>query len=178
MPRYDASSGECWISVYREGMLASVGHDLRLRVKSWTLDLEVDPPSARAELDTGSVEVVGTLHGDVVDPTQLSDQDRDEIERRIRDEVLETHRHPRATFRATRIVPGNEGYQVRGFLALHGVERLLDLLVSVAGERATARTTIDHTAFGIRQVKAFLGALRVKTDAEIEIAVELRARSS
>ena len=173
MPRYDASSGECLISVYREGMLASVGHDLRLRVGSWTLDLELDPPSARAELDTASIEVVGVINGDQVDSAGLSAQDRGEIERRVRDEVLESHRHPRATFRATRIARRDGGYQVRGFLALHGVERQVDLPVSVDGNSANVRTKIDQTAFGIRQVKAFLGALRVKTDADVEIAVEL-----
>jgi YceI-like domain len=173
MPRYDASSGELLVSVYREGMLASVGHDLQLRVASWTLDLELDPPAARADLDTGSIEVVGTLEGGRVDRDAPSEQDRREIERRIREEVLESHRHPRARFRATRIVPSNGGYQVRGFLDLHGVERQFDLPVSVEGERATASATLDQTAFGIRQVKAFFGALRVKTDATVEIAIGL-----
>ena len=172
--RYDASSGDCWVSVYREGMLASVGHDLRLRVKTWILDLELDPPSARAELDTGSIEVVGALDGDRVDTARLDPKDRAEIERRIRDEVLEAGRHPKAIFRAARVAPSNGGYQVRGFLALHGVERQLDLPVTIAGQRATARTTLDQTAFGICQVKAFLGALRVKTDAVVDVAIELR----
>src|SRR6185503_12030998 len=105
MPRYDASSGELLVSVYREGMLASIGHDLQLRVGSWTLDLELDPPAARADLDTDSIEVVGTLDGGgAVDRTAPSEQDRREIERRIRDEVLESHRHPKPRFRATRIV--------------------------------------------------------------------------
>jgi len=174
MTTYDSTDSECTVSVYREGALAAVGHDLRLRVMSWSMEVDVDSPAVEASFDTGSLEVVGVIADGGIDESKPSRSDRAEIERRIRERVLESRRHPVAVFVATRILEDAEGARLSGSLRLHGVERPLEARISTDRERASAAVELDHTDFGIAPVKALLGALRVKP--EVDVALWIRRR--
>lgn len=51
MPRLDASSADCFVFTYKEGLLSAVAHDLKLRVTRFTIDTEGD--AVRAEFADG-----------------------------------------------------------------------------------------------------------------------------
>ncbi|HET8644292.1 MAG TPA: YceI family protein [Vicinamibacteria bacterium] len=105
-------------------------------------------------------------------------------EKMLGPEVLDAQRHPRVSFRSTSVsaTPAGAGawdLKVRGDLTLHGVTRPVDLPVRVtrAGDdlRATARTTIRHTDFGMKPVSV-AGVVKVKNELTLEFDIAARAR--
>src|SRR5689334_24408339 len=94
MARFGPDTATCEVFTFREGVLAAVGHDLKLCVQ--TFDVQSDAGSVRARFDASSLRVVAAMRGGKEDPGALSDRDRREIERNCAREVLEAHRYPRS----------------------------------------------------------------------------------
>src|ERR1700716_3746153 len=99
---FDTTKAKCVVRVFREGLLASVGHDLLLEVKDFHLTIK-DDKSVEAQCSPGSIEVVGAVKKNgAVDKSALSTDDLRTINKDI-DKVLETDRYPKATFRSTSV---------------------------------------------------------------------------
>jgi polyisoprenoid-binding protein YceI len=160
---HDASTAECLVYTYREGLLAAVGHDLCLRVERFAVEVTGDPasPSILARFDAASLRTTGAL----------SSADARKIERDAAESVLAAHRHPTIEFRSTRIIRDGERARVEGTLALHGVTRALtvDAVADATDWRAEVR--LDQRDFGIKPFSAMLGALRVRPDVLIALRV-------
>ena len=101
MPPFDASNSECFVYVYREGILSAVGHDLQLRVTEFTLVGEQEPLSIHAEFRADSLRVIGVLKNGVVNENEPSAQNKQEIENNIVRDVLETQKYPLISFHST-----------------------------------------------------------------------------
>ena len=155
MARFGPDTATCEVFTKREGVLAAVGHDLKLCVQ--TFDVQADAGSVRARFDASSLRVVAAMRGGKEDPGALSDRDRREIERSCAREVLEANRYPEIAFTSTEVLPG----AVRGNLSLHGRELSGEFAVKRANDRAVAEVELDVRRFGIRPYTAMLGALRV-----------------
>ena len=155
MTRFGPGTATCEVFTFREGVLAAVGHDLKLRPERFEIDAGAS--SVRARFDAGSLRVVAAMGSGREDPEGLSERDRREIERSCADQVLEARRFPEITFNSNEIKPG----AVRGTLALHGRELGGEFAVRRDGDRAVAEVEIDVRRFGIRPYTAMLGALRV-----------------
>ena len=155
MTRFGPGTGTCEVFTFREGVLAGVGHDLKLRVERF--EIEVDRSKVAARFDAGSLRVVAAMRGGNEDPRALSDRDRAEIERNVARDVLEAHRHPDITFVSSEVLAG----KVRGTLALHGRELTGEFPFEETAGRCVARVDLDVRKFGIRPYSAMLGALRV-----------------
>jgi hypothetical protein len=143
------------VFTFREGVLAAVGHDLKLRVERFEIDADRTRVSAR--FDATSLRVVAAMRGGKEDPGALSDRDRQEIERSVAREVLEAHRFPEVSFVSTEVLPG----RIRGTLSLHAREQAGEFPFEEAAGRCVARIELDVRRFGIRPYTAMLGALRV-----------------
>jgi polyisoprenoid-binding protein YceI len=109
----------------------------------------------------------------------LTDGDRAEILKNIHGKILHTDKHPKMSFRSTGVTATGVArrYRVTGDLTISGrtVAVNVDLVVMDSGRHATATatTTIVQTAFGIKPFSTFLGALKVRDDVDLEVALTL-----
>jgi YceI-like protein len=172
MQVFGSEQSDCFVYVYREGALSAVGHDLKLRVTDFRIEVG-EEPAVRAELRADSLRVVGVLRGGAVDDREPGERDRREIEENIRRDVLESERYPVITFRSLSVARNGDGARVTGRLDLHGVVRDIELPVRWESGRAVARVRVHQPDFGIKPFRALLGALRVKPDVLVEAIVPI-----
>ena len=171
MIRLGPPLAECRVFTFREGLLASFGHDLELVVTRLDVRVNEAARSVDASFDAASLRVVRALRDGVEVPGGLSDGDRRTIEDAIRRDVLEAGKHPEVRYLSTRIVDVENGFDVAGRLVLHGKERPLALAVRRDGERYAAEVSLHQPDFGIKPYSAFLGAMKVKPDVLVRIAL-------
>ena len=155
MARFGPDTATCEVFTKREGVLAAVGHDLKLRPERF--EIEADATSVRARFDPSSLRVAAAMRAGREDPSAVSERDRRDIERSCAREVLEATRFPEITFASSEVQSGS----IRGTLSLHGRELSGDFAVKRVADRAVAEVEIDVRRFGIRPFTAMLGALRV-----------------
>ncbi|MEM7449473.1 MAG: YceI family protein [Myxococcota bacterium] len=176
MPRFERTNAAIFVYTYKEGPLAGLGHDLRLRVTRCLIEISEDLSEIRAEVEP-SLEVdaawsrQGRFH-------QLSPKEKRAIEQAIRTEVL-VFREP-ISFASSSILIEGGSARIEGTLTLAGVTSSIALSaqkeVAAQGlerslDRWQARFPLLLTDFGLRPYRAALGALRVKNQIEIEVKV-------
>jgi polyisoprenoid-binding protein YceI len=155
-------------------MAAQAGHDLTIEVTRWSGELTVgddhSPSALEVRVDMGALIVREGTGG--LKP--LTDRDRREIGATAR-KLLASDRNPEAIFTATKFEPGTDGGGViSGTFTLRGVERPLRLTVSPAGQdhyRVTG--SVLQSGYGIKLYSAFLGALKVRDQVDIEADIDL-----
>jgi polyisoprenoid-binding protein YceI len=155
MARFGPGTATCEVFTKREGVLASAGHDLKLRAERFEID--ADATSVRARFDPSSLRVVAAMRGGREDAAALSERDCRDIERSCAGDVLQARRFPEISFTSSEVQPGS----VRGTLSLHGRELSGEFAVKRVADRAVAEVDLDVRRFGIRPFTAMLGALRV-----------------
>lgn len=153
------------------GLLASLGHNPSLAIRHFAGEVKFAPDaperaSVRAIVSPESLELTD----------QVSDKDRREIERTMRDEVLEIGRFPEIVFEASNpsISKGGEGLYwaiITGKLTLHGVTRSQQITaqVSISNNqlRATGEFSVRQSSFGIKPVSVAGGTLKLKDDVKL-----------
>jgi polyisoprenoid-binding protein YceI len=160
VPTFDAAAVDCRVSVFREGLLTSVGHDLTLQVT--TLSLAVGKDDAiTADFDAGSLRVTTEA---------VSASDRKKIERNA-EETLETRKYPKIEFRSVSVVRNGDRARIEGDLTLHGVTNPISVEARDDGKHWNAKIVLDQRKFGIKPFSAMLGALKVKPEVEVDISV-------
>ena len=171
MIRLGPPAAECRVFTHREGLLSSFGHDLELAVTRF--DVRVDEAARRvdASFDAASLRVVRALRDGAEVPGGVSDADRRSIEENVRRDVLDARRFPEIRYRSSRVVDVEGGFDVTGRLLLHGEERDVPVTLRRAGDRYVADVRLHQPDFGIRPYSAFLGAIRVKPDVLVRLAV-------
>jgi hypothetical protein len=182
-------SGRLTLRTYRSGLAAQAGHDLTIDVTRWRAD--IDPPARTVTADEPAVPhataTPGTLDV-IIDLTSLAiregrgglmpltDRDRRDILGQARKQ-LDTGHYPEASYSATTFAPDDSGGgAIDGTLTLHGQSRPLRLQVARTGDgQYRASGTVVQTQFGIKPYSGMFGALKLRDDVEIEIAVTLPA---
>ncbi len=172
MPRYDAANAECLVFSFKDGFLAKLAHDLKLKVTRFEIDVADDRRSVNASFDAGSVEVVCRRVDGRDEPGSLNKLEVMTIHGNVRDDVLAAKKHPKITFRSTAVTeqPGG-AYQVKGDLTLHGQTRSIAADVKPEGGKLVAEVRIHQPDFGIKPYNAALGALKVKPDVVVRVAI-------
>jgi polyisoprenoid-binding protein YceI len=175
--RLDPTSAECTVFTFREGLLAALGHDLKIAVTRFSIEHEPGGGLVEATFDTSSLRVLCARKGDRDLPGSLSRADVDTIERQIREDVLHADRFPTATFRGRAepaplpAAPGS--YDVEGTLSLHGIERPLRIVLAPgAGAGAGAlegEVSLFQPDFGITPYRGAMGALRVRPEVVVRL---------
>ena len=122
---HDASTAECLVYTYREGLLAAVGHDLCLRVERFAVEVtgEAHAPSILGRFDAASLRATG----------DVSPADARKIEGNAADDVLGARRFPTIEFRSTRITESGDQYAVDGDLTIGGITHPVTLDVELGG---------------------------------------------
>jgi polyisoprenoid-binding protein YceI len=155
-------------------LAAQAGHDLTIEVTRWSGELTVgddhSPAALEVRVDMGALLVREGTGG--IKP--LTDRDRREIGVTAR-KLLASDRNPEALFTATKFEPDADGGSViTGTFALRGAERPLRLTVSPAGQdRYRVVGSVLQSAYGIKPYSAFLGALKVRDQVDIEADIDL-----
>jgi polyisoprenoid-binding protein YceI len=153
-------------------MFSGFGYNPTFAVRGFTGELCFDP-DVLAETSFQITVLANSLT--LID--SIKAQDREEIESRMRQEVLETARHPEITFRSThisadRITDGWYRLRIVGLLHLHGVKKTyqLDAQLRMAddGARLSGQLGLSQAGHGIKQVSALGGMIRVKDELKID----------
>lgn len=173
--RLGPESGRLLVRTARTGLGAKAGHDLTLEVTRWhgratvdatepansTVNLEIDVTSFEVREGTGGVK-------------PLTDSDRRDIQRNIREKILHTDRHPSITFHSTRVAGTHEAVTVDGELTIVGTAQPVTARGSVSDDgRLHATATVAQSRWGIKPYTAFLGALKLRDEVEIELDATL-----
>ena len=164
------ADGDLLVHAFRDGLAQKVGHDLILEVNSWTAAVELGDDSRPAavvlEADPTSLSVREALHG--VKP--LTNADRRSIRENIVAKVLGTQA---IAFRSERIDAGPGELAVAGSLSLHGRSRPVSFSLAHDDGRLTGGLILRQSDWGITPYRALMGALKVRDEVELRIAVRL-----
>lgn len=156
---------------FATGLLASLGHNPSFAIRQFAGEAKFssDAPeqaSVRIVVQSGSLEL----------SDQVSDKDRREIERTMRNEVLETGRFPEIVFEASNpsLSKGGEGLywaNISGKLTLHGATQPQQITaqVSVSGNQlhASGEFAVRQSSFGIKPVSVAGGTMKIKDDVKV-----------
>ena len=171
MRHFDASSAECFVFTYKEGWLAAVAHDLKIRVTKFHVDVDEDTHAIRARFDAASLRTVCATRDGIDAPATLRASDKREIDHNISRDVLDAGACPEITFTSSSVQENDGRYLVKGTLALHGRKRQVTVHVSKAPTGFVGEARIHQPDFGIRPYSALLGTLKVKADVTVRISV-------
>ncbi len=169
--RYDASNAECLVFTFKEGVLAAVAHDLKIRVNRFRIDLDDDLGALEATFDPASLEVVTARKDGRDAPGALGANDKRKIEKNIGADVLETRRYREIGFRSSEVLVEGDQARITGTLELHGTSRPLRLSARKDGARWRADVTVNQPDFGITPYRAMMGTLRVQPAVRIELTL-------
>ncbi|HEX5082127.1 MAG TPA: YceI family protein, partial [Blastocatellia bacterium] len=156
-------------------------HDHDIGVKSFSGRVVVPDSGAAGgslemEVDAASLEVLDT---------KPSEADKKKIFNSMHNEVLESAKHPKITFKSVSVSDvkrtGNGAYSfvVNGDLTLKGVTKRIAIPVAATitpqQSRAAGKYTLKQTDFGIKPYSAAGGTIRVKD--EIVVNFDIVAKS-
>jgi polyisoprenoid-binding protein YceI len=165
----DAGSSTFTVQAFAGGLLPGLGHDPTIGIRDFEGEARFVPETfAEASLRI----VVRARSLAVLD--EMKEKDHREIERTMRDDVLEVDRYPEVVFQSTSIAPqriteGRYKARIVGETTLHGVTRgglwiLAQFTVSGDEMRATGDFTLRQTDFGIKLVSVAGGVLKLKDE--------------
>ena len=176
--RIDVGMSRFTVRAFATGLFSSLGHNPTLAIRDYTGDATFGPSipeqsSIRVSVKSASLTVT----------YDVSQKDRNDIETKMRQDVLETSSYPEIVFESSQVVAnklGDDRYaaNVTGNLTLHGITRQekISAQVSVTGDvlRAYGEFTLRQSDYGIKLVSVVAGTLKVKD--EVRIAFDLTAR--
>lgn len=168
------ANGQLLLKTTRTGLGAKAGHDLTIEVTRWNAGVVIDTAnpagsSVRLEADANSFEVRQGTGG--VKP--LTDGDRADIKKTIREKVLHTDRHPAITFSSTKVGGTQESFTLEGDLAISGASQPATVRGGIADGRARGSATVVQTRWGIKPYTAFLGALKLADEVTVEFDIAI-----
>jgi polyisoprenoid-binding protein YceI len=175
--RLDPGLSRFTVQAFATGMLSFFAHSPTFNVRQFTGVLAFEDDTIK------SMRIDMTITADSLElADQVKPSEREEIEGRMRREVLETATYPEIVLRAAvasaeNIAPGRHRLRLAGNLALHGVTRPLqvgaELVVCDDGIRLRGETPLRLSDYRIRPVTALAGAIKLKD--ELKVSFDLAA---
>ncbi|MEK7834099.1 MAG: YceI family protein [Acidobacteriota bacterium] len=165
-----AGESSFWVFVPKTGLLSGLAHDHEIGVKSFTGKIVVPESGASG----GSLELDVDATSLAVLDKKPSEEDKKKIYNSMHNEVLESAKHPKITFKSVSVSDlkqtGGDSFSLtlNGDLTLHGVTKRIALPVSLTINaqqlRATGKYTLQQTDYGIKPYSAAGGTIKVKND--------------
>ena len=171
MATYDATTAECLVYSYKDGLLSKIAHDLKHRVTRFALRVDEQVRTIEAEIDARSLRVDCVMKEGSEAAGGLSEDDKKKIESQIIEDVLHANAQPLIRFRSTAVMPSAEGLQIQGILALNNCTRPISTIARRVNGHYEAEMTIHQPAFGIKPFSAMMGTLKIKPDVILRIVV-------
>ncbi len=174
----DPAKSRFTVKAFASGLLSGLGHNPTIAIRDFSGQATFTPGS----LAESSLEFVIKANSLAVQ-NDVSDKDRREIERMMKENVLETGRFPEIVFASTEVSGTQLGdtlyaLKIQGGLDLHGVTRMQSFIAQMTpGEdslRAFGEFTLRQTDFNIKLVSVAGGALKVKD--ELKFSFDIVAR--
>lgn len=165
----DARGSSFIVQASSTGLLSAFGHDPRIAIRGFQGDVEFSPGSATLD----DARLLLRVRADSLEVTDdISEKDRDEIERRMYAEVLDTERFPDIVYDCLRVTGSGsmDRYWValNGEVTLRGVTRTLPITarLNLNGNslRASGEFAMKQSDFGIPPVTAAGGTIRLKDE--------------
>jgi polyisoprenoid-binding protein YceI len=169
------------VFVGKTGLFSALAHDHEIGVKRFGGRVVVPDGGAgggslEMEVDAASLEVLDK---------KPSEEDKKKIFNSMHNEVLESAKHPKITFKSISVSDlkqtGNDAYSfvVNGDLTLHGVTKRIAVpaaaTITPQQLRATGKYTLKQTDYGIKPYSAAGGTIKVKN--EIVLNFDIVAKS-
>ena len=164
--RIDASQSRFMVRAFAGGLLWFKGHDHFIAVRDFTGEAQLTPggsPPASLQMTIRSESLVETR--DV-----FTEQQKQIINKELREIVLETAKYPEITFKSTDVTGTLSGGQfeakIGGDLTLHGVTRhiVIPAQVTLSGDtlRARGEFTVSRSDYNVHATSALHGTIRVR----------------
>jgi polyisoprenoid-binding protein YceI len=175
--QFDPGRSRFTVQAFAGGLLSFAAHSPNFVVRDFSGAMWFAPGT----LEGAGIEM--TIRADALELIDdVRPADRQEIEDRMRNEVLETARYPEIHFRSETVAAGHvSGNRYRlcidGQLSLHGTANRLgtdaELLGYEDGVRLSGQFGLRLSDYGVRPVTALGGTIRLKD--EIRVAFDLAA---
>jgi polyisoprenoid-binding protein YceI len=179
MYRLDPAASKLTVQAFAQGLFSAFGHDPVIGVRDFQGEASFVPgtfenASLRLTINASSLRVVN----------DVKEKDRQDIERMMRDEVLEIGKYPEITFQSNNIALSRLGegrYRARviGDLTLHGVIQNNfwisgEVFTSNDGLRVKGDCPLKQTDYKIKLVSVAGGTLKIKN--EVKCSFDIIAR--
>jgi polyisoprenoid-binding protein YceI len=175
------SESNFWVFVGKAGLFSALAHDHEIGVKSYSGRVVVPESGAGG----GSLEIeVAATSLEVLDK-KPSEEDKKKIFDSMHNEVLESAKHPKITFKSVSVSDvkqtGNDAYSfvVNGDLTLRGVTKRIAVPVAATITtqqiRATGKYTLKQTDYGIKPYSAAGGTVKVKDEVVVNFSIVAKA---
>ena len=170
MAIYDASTGECLVFAFREGLLSRAAHDLEFRVERF--EIRVDDASRQIEATFNARSL--RLESAMLDgrPEDLRPDDVQKIHDHIEKDVLHTSQYPEVRFSSSEVQEVDGGFRVQGSLGLHGQAHPMSVDIRSEGEGWTTELSLDQRQYGIKPFRALFGMIRIKPVVRVRVTVQ------
>lgn len=174
----DTRASQFTVQVIAGGLLSAFGHSPTISIRDFAGEAEVNPDhleqsSLKITIQASSLEV----------KDDISEKDRREIERTMKQEILATSAYPEITYECSNIAANKaaEGHYtltLNGDLTMHGVTRTQPISARMTMTEDTLRAfgsfSLKQTDYELKLASAAGGALKVKD--ELKFSFNLLAR--
>jgi polyisoprenoid-binding protein YceI len=174
----DGKGSRFTVRAFATGLLSAFGHNPTIALPDFDCEILLNSEA----VEQSSLRMV--IHSAALTVTDdISKQDRDEINRRMRDEVLESDSFPDIVYECSRLSASKTGeglywVALNGDLTLRGVKRsqVVSARVSVNDSvlRATGEFSLRPSDYEIQPVSAVGGAVKLKD--ELKLSFDISAR--
>jgi len=162
----DASQSKFIAHALRGGLFWFKGHDHAVAVREFTGEAQLSPDAITAS----SLQITAKTESMVETSSVFTDQQKQIINKELREIVLLPAQYPEIVFRSTNVSGKQNGSQydlkIVGDLTLHGVTRQITIptKVTVTGNdlRAQGEFSISRDDFKVKATSAFHGLVRVR----------------
>lgn len=167
--RLDASQSKFIAHALRGGVLWFEGHDHLVAVREFTGEAQMTADS----ITPASLEIVAKAGSMVETNSVFTDQQKQIINKELREIVLQPDQYPDITFRSTSVAgkaAGTNQYDLKiaGDLTLHGVTRQISIPthVTITGNdlRAQGEFSVHRDEFNVKATSAAHGFVRVRNE--------------
>jgi len=164
--RLDASQSRFMVRAFAGGLLWFKGHDHFIAVRDFSGEVQLTPSA----ISPASLQMTIRAESLVETRDVFTEQQKQIINKELREIVLETNKYPEITFKSTDVTVNLSGGQVEakigGDLTLHGVTRhiVIPTEVTLSGStlRARGEFTINRSDYNVKATSAFHGTVRVR----------------
>jgi len=166
------------VKAFAAGVLSAFAHNPTISIPDFEGEICLNPDA----LENSSFRMVARSDSLVV-TDDISDKDREEINRKMHGEVLESDSYPEVIYESSKGTASKTGENqywmaLNGELTLHGVKRNqpVSARVSVNGStlRAVGEFSIRQSDYEIAPVSAVGGAIKLKDELRFSFSISAR----
>jgi polyisoprenoid-binding protein YceI len=175
----DAQGSTFVAQAFATGMLSAFGHDPRIAIRTFGGELSFNLTGSTVEGARLNIRI----QADSLEVTDdISAKDKQEIYRKMCEEVLETDRFPEIVYECSRVSTSGSSDRcwvaLNGELTLHGVTRSVPVsarvVINGSSVRATGDFSVRQSDYEIAAVSAAGGTIKLKD--EVKLTFDIVAR--